>query len=208
MSPKERIEFGKVIMALAALYGREVDEALLLGYEMGLGDMPLDAIRKAATRASRESRFMPTPAELRQLSGDLTPAARATLAWTAADKAVRRIGAYATVQFDDPVTNACIVRMGGWVKFCDLPLDQLGYAQRDFEKLYVALMQNGFHEADASPLIGIIDADNGRDGYEKIQVALIACDLPRLRDGIVRPAINHQPTQQRRAIEHVGRMPE
>lgn len=45
--------------------------------------------------------------------------ARATPAWVKVRMAIREHGAYASIQFDDPVIHSCVEAMGGWPFLCD-----------------------------------------------------------------------------------------
>ena len=81
MGPNDEREFAKTLTALAATFRQESSAALIQGYWMGLADLNLTDIQKAAAKAIRSSKFMPTPCELRELAGTLIPANRAVHAW-------------------------------------------------------------------------------------------------------------------------------
>lgn len=73
MQPSEETDFAKIVAALAATFRQECSAALIDGYWMGLDDLTLDVLRRAAAQAIRTSRFMPTPHELRVLAGVTEP---------------------------------------------------------------------------------------------------------------------------------------
>lgn len=197
-----------LVVALAATFGRAADQPLLLGYSMGLRGLTLPQIRRAVERALAECRFMPTPAELRELSGEIRIESRAAIAWTVAEAAVRQQGAYRSVRFDDPVLNAAIVRMGGWVKFCDTPEDQTGYQRNQFEKLYRALWESGVHQGDTAALLGVHAQENQLGGLEVKPPVMIETGLPSPRPGLVKPSLTKMPSQPARMIGvDIGKLP-
>lgn len=199
-----------ILRAMASTFGKEADEAMLLGYSIGLADLPLAEVEKSVGRAIRESRFMPTVAELRELAGIVRPEARAALAWTVADTAVRRNGAYRTMQFDDPITTATIARLGGWVRFCDVTEDELPFKRKEFEAVYMALLQRGVIDRDTTPLLGIIDKENAQTGYgdKREPVTLVACDLPALPKGTVRRMLPGASGPVRLLGSDIGKIPD
>ncbi len=68
MEESDRPRFALAIEAMAATFRAEATPALLLGYWMGLGDLPLDDVHTAIGKAIRECEFMPTVARLRILA--------------------------------------------------------------------------------------------------------------------------------------------
>ena len=68
-SSDDDAKFGTVMRALAAVFRQEVTPAMLEGYWMGVGDLTVDELERGARRAIRECRFMPVPAEIRELAG-------------------------------------------------------------------------------------------------------------------------------------------
>jgi len=208
----ERRDLVRLIAALAATFNREADEAMFEGYELGLCDLPVPAVKLAVGRAIRECKFMPTVAELRELSGELLPQDRAILAWDVFSKAVPRHGYTASVDFEDPLINATIRNLGGWERCCSLQPDEFDkWLRKDFERTYQALLRSGASAKATAPLIGYHDRQNAFHGYvERITEPLrIACDLPPHRDGLVQlpePSMNNRRSLTNAAAA-VGRNP-
>jgi len=69
MRETEKQRFAVLIQALGATFRTEVSAAMAEGYWLGLSDIPLSKVQQAVQLAIRESRFMPTPAELRSYVG-------------------------------------------------------------------------------------------------------------------------------------------
>ena len=211
-SDHDRVQFVKLITALARAFNRDADEATFTGYELGLSDVPLDRLQQAVVRAIRERKFMPTVAELRELAGELTPDVRAVKAWDAFQKAVVAHGSYVSVDFDDPVVNATVRNLGGWERVCGLPVSEFDkWLRKDFERCYTALCQAGIGPDAGSPLLGFFDRSNLSNGFDKhVKPPLrIATDLPPHRLGVERTPIAVLPKVKHIAeLTHdIGTMP-
>jgi len=186
MHDSDRKEFGIVIFGLASTFGRETGQAMLQGYWMGLEDLDLDDVKRGATRAMRESKFMPSVAELRELAGQILPADRAALAWEAFRKALWIHGPYASVDFDDKVINATVRNLGGWISIDD-QIEQDGdkWVRKDFERVYQGFLRTGVSASQALSLGGIHEQNNLGNGYEPEAPFLIKTGLPAHRPGLV-----------------------
>lgn len=151
-----------LIAALAAAYGKEADQPLLMAYNMALSDLPLTAINSAVHKAIRECKFMPTAPELRELAGVMRVDARAVLAWDAVKRAVSRQGGYRSITFDDPLINATVRNLGGWERFCETERGEQFdvWLRKEFERVYASLHRTGISHEMARPLCGIIDRTN------------------------------------------------
>lgn len=212
MHSSERAEFVNVISAMAATFGREGSEALLTGYWMGLSDLSVQAVKSAAHAAIHHCKFMPVPAELRQLAGELLPADRAVKAWQAVIAAVRRHGYYQTVDFDDPLTNATLRNLWhDWSAFDDaLEAQDEHWLRKEFERVYQSLVRSSVNADAARPLVGWFEKTNRMNGHiEAVRPPVrIACDLPpcKVLGGQSRPA--RITGEVSRLASPVGVMPE
>lgn len=211
-SDEEREKFVTLIQALAGCYVKTADEAMYLGYEMGLDDLPLADIAKAVRRAVKERQFMPTVAELRELAGVPKDTDRATLAWEIFAKQVGILGAYKTVQFDDPIINATCRNLGGWQRCCIESDDKDKFEtwlKKEFERVYAVLCRSGVNAEQCAPLGGICDQANGHLGVQG-PVYRIACNLPAHRQNLIRGEVPKQlerPIAAMIGVEQIGVMP-
>jgi hypothetical protein len=211
----DRTKLLSLIASLAATFNREGDYPMYRGYEMGLADLALADVKRAAVRAIRECRFMPSVAELRELAGVIPPTDRAIKAWDAFAKGIAEHGYYASVDFDDPLINATARSLGGWEHSCIVASkggDEFEkWFRKDFERVYAAFVRSGVSDEAAAPLIGYVDRTNAFDGYhDAIQPpAQITTDLPPHRDGVVKLPAQKPETQKllTAAAEVVGRKP-
>lgn len=182
MRETERARFALVVNALAALFHREISEAMLHGFWIGLDDLPIEAVERGAARAMRESRFMPTPAELRELAGDVSDADLALLAWSVFERAVVAVGAYKTADFGDPVLNATVRHLGGWEHCCELPTNEFDiWLRKEFLRVYEAFSRTGVSEEAGAPLIGVFDRTNALLGHDRPATVKVATGLPAQR---------------------------
>lgn len=131
----------QAVGVLSEAFNRKASEATFGAYEIGLGDLSVDQIKLAMTRAIRECRFMPSPAELRELAGELAGEGKALHAWNEFLKHVP-IGAYSHVDFTiDPIINATIRTLGGWPNVLSRldSAENEKWLQKDFVRTYQSL---------------------------------------------------------------------
>lgn len=172
MQPKEMADCLKLIAALAASYGRDVDQALLMGYEIGLEDCDPARVKSAIRAAIKEkTQFMPTPGTLRAAAlggaAALDADGRALLAWSE----VRRhmADAYSGVTFSDPVIAATIRTLhgvdDGWEKLTEILPSQLHWEQKRFVQTYKALAAGGFDPKMGAPFLGLFEKADAESGF-------------------------------------------
>lgn len=159
----------ELIAALAASFRVQADEALFLGYELGLIGVHTEDLERAVSRALQSCRFMPSPAELREYAGaalnGVTKEGRPLLAWEAFRKAVGECGVYRSVDFDDPIINATVRALGGWERACELEGDQFYvWFRKDFERTYATLMESGCSGEMTKRLTGTLERIGCEDG--------------------------------------------
>lgn len=175
MTDAEEKRFTTLIRALVESFGAKYTDGMLMGYRLGLDGIPLEDIERGVQRALKECKFMPKPVELRDMSGVTPLAVKAALAWTAVKKAVHSLSAYGSPDFEDPVVNAVIRNMGGWVQFCGRDSDTFEtFTRKDFERLFVLFAPNGVSQAAGQHLVGIHSSERPKlvpVGYE-VQRAL------------------------------------
>ncbi len=209
MTPNDKPKFLEIIMALVATCRAEVSEALLTGYWLGLEDLHLADVQRSAVVAMRTSKFMPTVAELREIagSGQLTLADRAQKAWVAFESAVMRIGSYRSVCFDDPIVNAVVRSLGGWVGCCQRPESEFDtFLRKDFIAAYQSLAKAGVSEDSAGHLAGDHERINSLRGDTRDKPIAIGVGLPSLPNAVRIPIRADVPLIA--AAQTIGAMPQ
>lgn len=178
--PTDAERFAIVMNALGAAFTRPITPAVLTAYEIGLEGLTIDEIEAAAKRALQTCRFMPTPAELRELAGGLKPEDQAVLAWETAVRAVENYGWYHSVQFEDAAITATIRSLGGWQRFCErCGGEEEKWLRQEFLRTYAAYCKVGVSPEAALPLAGEFERQNTLLGYRnrpEDRPALIPCE--------------------------------
>lgn len=154
---------------LCETFARQPSEVTIEAYWIGLEDLSIESIEAAVRASIRSSRFMPSPAELRDLTGDATPKDRAQLAWELVRRSIGRLGGYVSPDFEDRAINATISGLGGWVQLTGTAKDELdSYVRHAFLAAYPVWVARASGESgDALP--GILQQTEG-GRYEVIHV--------------------------------------
>ena len=150
MERDEVRKLGTLIAALFAAFGKEANEATLLGYRMGLEGIALDDVARAVKAAiAKGGAFPPSAGDLRKLApGQSGVEDRAGAAWAAVCEAIRSVGSYRTPTFADPATAPAIARIGGWVALCAMDSEKLhAFGRRDFLAEYASVATFGAEPA-------------------------------------------------------------
>jgi len=168
MTDREKPEFMKLLMSTADLHGKELSTDVVELWWNSLNLFGLVQVKRAFSKHIQDpvkGEWMPKPANIiAKLEG--SPERSALLAWTEVEEAVSRIGRYETVQFADPVINAVIRNLGGWISLCDQDLDE-PWMQKEFERRYLAYSEVGAGLNE--PLPGLLQIQNkGHRGDPKM----------------------------------------
>lgn len=168
MLPGERKRFAQCLLACAEVYGKQMSEAVSAIYWEALNGFEIAAVESAFWRHLRNAdvgQFMPKPADVvRMLQG--TSVDSALVAWTKVDKAVRTVGPYASVAFDDPLIHRTLQDMGGWIHLSTKTDDEWPFVANEFRNRY-----QGYRSRNETPeypprLFGIAEADNANRGIQ------------------------------------------
>ncbi len=177
---------------LAEAFGRQASVPMIEAYRIGLAGLLPQQIKTAAAAALQSCKFMPSPAELRELSGVLRTSDRAEKAWLAFIEAVAKYGPYHTISFDDVAINAVVRSLGGWQAVCEVDGKEFeSFLRARFLKSYEALARSGVGVEQAAPLQGFFDQENLKRGFPAQPVKLIATGLTPLPNA---PLIGTSPT--------------
>lgn len=168
------VQFVELITAVSEMYGKPISD---FGIDMWFDDLQEYGIEqiKRAFKAHRTDplggKFMPKPADIvRHIDG--LPTEHATEAWLKLIYAVKSVGSWRDVIFDDLAIHAAIEAMGGWVKLCAMTNDDLPFKQRDFEKIYQQQVKNT-HVHIPRLLTGLASLANGSKYENPEKPALI-----------------------------------
>jgi len=166
MNSKEKKDFVELLTGLAELYQKPLSARVLEIYWAAFEQYPLDAIKEAVklhVLNPDNGQFMPKPADiLRYLEGKTYE--QALRAWTTVNKAMRMVGAYPSIQFEDQLIHLVISEMGGWINLCATHEDRLPFVAKEFQQRYSSYLH---HKPMSCPgyLLGIYEQYNSLHNY-------------------------------------------
>ncbi|MEE9451744.1 MAG: DUF6475 domain-containing protein [Gammaproteobacteria bacterium] len=169
MNPNDKADkahFAALITKKMVIYKEKLNSCLLQEYWQALQAYPLSELERAWDAHICDpdhGQFPPKPADLiRHISGSHQTQAR--LAWAKVIAAIKQIGSYSSVTFDDPLIHAVLKTMGGWVQLCASTYYELAQHAQTFQCHYSDLLKNrppdyprllhGLHQSDKPILIG------------------------------------------------------
>ncbi|MFY3305260.1 DUF6475 domain-containing protein [Achromobacter xylosoxidans] len=116
--------------------------------------------------------YLPKPADVvRMLQGGTQDSALA--AWAKVDRAMRQIGAYRSVVFDDALIHRVLHDMGGWPGLGRKTDDEWPFVAKEFENRYRGYRTRSERPEYPPVLIGIAEAQNSEAGRESQPPVLI-----------------------------------
>lgn len=183
MQKNELEDFIGIIQAIAEQYGKKLSDTAVMLYWQALQDYDLLAVRNALGRHLRNTdtgQFMPKIADIiRMMEGSSQDAAFS--AWSKVDKAVRSIGPYETVVFDDPLIHKVLYDMGGWISICEKDDDAWPFIAKEFETRYRGFKSRNERIDHPAKLIGISEAHNAKEGH-KVKPPMLIGDSTKAQE--------------------------
>lgn len=144
MTNTDKKEFGRIWIAAYAMYGKDMTQPMLEMLFSAMENYNLEDIRRGLSGHVKNpdtGQFPPKPSDvIKHISGSSQSSAGE--AWAKVDYAIRCIGNYRTVVFDDPKIHAAIERLGGWVKITTLDGNEYPFIQNHFLKIYQGFTVN------------------------------------------------------------------
>jgi hypothetical protein len=174
---EEKRRFASLMTALADYYEKSLSKGVLSLYWEGLRQYDYEAIEKAAwahTQLPDEAgRWMPKVSDLNKMLAGRT-SDQGQSAWSKVDRAVRTIGPYSDVAFDDPIIHRVIQEMGGWIHLCGQDEKQWPFTAKEFVTRYQSYKMTGDIPEHAGYLTGIASSQNEHSGNkQKREIHLI-----------------------------------
>lgn len=166
MTEQDRIPFFELIGNVYAFY--RVDFSAFVGgvWWMALKNYDLRAVEDGLGRHCAnpdKGTFLPKPADVvTMLEGSTSDAA--FMAWSAVDRAVRMVGPYRSVVFDDALTQCVIHEMGGWILLTEKDDKEWPFVRNEFVTRYRGYRARSDIPAYPATLIGRAQAQNSQIG--------------------------------------------
>lgn len=173
----EKRRFAALITSLADYYEKELSKSVIALYWEGLRQYDYEAIEKAAwshTQLPDEAgRWMPKVADLNKMLVGRT-SDQSQIAWSKVDRAIRTVGPYSDVAFDDAIIHRVIADMGGWIHICGKDEKEYPFVAKEFCTRYQSFKMTGDTPEHPSYLIGMASAQNSQTGqHQGLQVRLL-----------------------------------
>lgn len=167
MQANEKPEFAELMTQALAFWRKDVTDFTLSVWWEACKPFSLEQVNKAlqahAMHPERSS-FAPMPGDfVRELQGTHTD--RALLAWGRVSRAMAAVGAYASVDFADPVIHATVRELGGWAEICRTPNDEQQFLQKRFCDFFRTYTARGVPDAPLA-LQGAHDTENAAKSLE------------------------------------------
>ncbi|MDM8356657.1 DUF6475 domain-containing protein [Pandoraea communis] len=175
MKPTDSTEFFALISNVYAFYRQDYSEFVGQVWWGEMQVFDLAAVRDALGRHAANpdaGQFLPKPADVvKMLQGSTQDSA--LLAWHKVDKAIREVGTYASVAFDDALIHRVVFEMGGWVSLGTKDESEWPFVKNEFVNRY-----RGYRGRSQVPeypplLIGIAETTNTRAGFQSQGPVLI-----------------------------------
>lgn len=190
MRTEDKKQLAAMLAKVMSVYGKQITNGFVEVFFDALAAYDLESVRRglnAHVQNPDSGQFPPKPADVVRLI-DGTSQDQGMQAWSRVDKAVRRVGPYQSVVFDDPIVHRVLDDMGGWVKLCNAGSEEdYKFQGLEFARRYRAcVIAGGVGEDYPHYLIGMTEAENSNAGFKVPEPLLIgdrAACLAVLRDG-------------------------
>ena len=169
MKDSDRERFAEIMLGVAENFSAEISEPGMEMRYQALQNLSIDEVQAAAMEIIKSRKFtkMPTVAEFLQYTGEGSIEDKALVEAAKVLKAIKTIGPYNSVVFDDATTQAVISQVfGGWVQMCgDLTVDDEKWFQKDFAKAWAAYRRQRIELR--GHMMGIAESENLSLGYDE-----------------------------------------
>lgn len=138
MNTNDMEAFDQIWTEAHEVYGRKPEPRVVYMVFQALISFPLQDIERALCRHLTNpdtGQYPPKPADIVRLIQGSSQTTSGE-AWAKVDRAIRCVGNYRTVVFDDPKIHAAIDRLGGWQKISMTDEKEYPFLRNNFLKLY------------------------------------------------------------------------
>lgn len=175
MQADDKMNFAALIANVYAFYRQDSSDFALGVWWEAMKPFDFAAVADALNRHCvnpDSGQFMPKPADVvKMLRGSSQDSSM--VAWSKVDKAVRQVGTYESVAFDDPVIHRVIHDMGGWVALGTKNEKEWPFIEKEFENRYRGYCVRNDAPEYPKVLIGIAEAQNSQEGRQSQPPVLI-----------------------------------
>jgi hypothetical protein len=170
-----RASFAALLTGVHDFYGKDASTFALSVWWEAMLPYDFDAVKDALNRHCVNpdtGQFMPKPADVaKMLSGSTVDSAM--VAWSKVDRAIREVGTYRSIAFDDPLIHRVLTDMGGWVQIGAKSGDEWPFVRNEFVTRYRGYRMRSEIPVCVPVLIGICEATNNRAGFASDSPVLV-----------------------------------
>lgn len=167
MQASDKEKFMTLLANVLGFYKQPVNEFVIGVWWESLKQYDYPALEQAFSRHAvnpDNGQFAPKPADIVRMMGG-TSGDAALSAWSKVERAVRSVGQYVSVIFDDPLIHRVIEDMGGWVKLSCCPSeDDFIFVGKEFQNRYRGFAMRSERPDYPAGLIGLAQATNAEKG--------------------------------------------
>ena len=154
--------FSETIKILEASYSEKISEGTSKIYWDMLKGYDNEIIKGAVIECVKRLKYFPKISEILEII-EGTEEDEAELAWLCLIEKIESKGHYQSVSFFGyPAIGAVVEAMGGWIRMCDMKIDEEKWIHKDFIKRYPIMKRRGNYPLK---LIGQFELDNNNKGY-------------------------------------------
>lgn len=166
MKRSDLARFAALLAGIGELYGKSLSEQWVDLYWRALESFEFEAVQSALqvhVTHPDVGQYFPKPADIvRGIVG--SSQMQALQAWTQVEHAIRKVGAYQSLVFDDPLIHAVLEDMGGWIRLCSMTLSEMPFRANEFQQRYRGYVTKKPNRHPAY-LCGITERENAKNGY-------------------------------------------
>lgn len=167
MQTSDRVDFLALVSDVLAFYKQPFNDFVGNVWWESLKTYDLPSLRRAFSRHAvnpDNGQFAPKPADIVRMMGG-TSGDAAMSAWSKVERAVRSVGQYVSIVFDDPLIHRVVEDMGGWVKMASCPSeDDFIFVGKEFQNRYRGFAMRSERPDYPAGLIGLAQATNREQG--------------------------------------------
>lgn len=161
-------ELAVFVMGVLTFYKQDTSDFAVDVWLDALSGYDINDIKQAFktfTRTNENYRAHPYPNDIIKLI-DGSSSDKASLAWHKVDRAVRTVGGYESVVFDDPIIHVVIEEIGGWGFINNQDEESFKFTANHFKTAYKGYALREELPPYQTHLIGISEQSNREFGRE------------------------------------------
>lgn len=167
MTPQDVTRFSALISDVYAFYRQDSSTFAVKVWWQAMQPFDFAAVADALNRHCvnpDSGQFMPKPADVvKMLQGSTQDAA--LVAWAKVDRAVRTVGTYRSVVFDDALIHRVLTEMGGWIEVGRKTEEEWPFTRNEFVNRYRGYRMRSEIPDYPPHLIGMSEAQNSKAGF-------------------------------------------